>query len=683
MRRLLWALVTCSALAVPASGGAAVDVGEAMRGLVEADWLERDKRFSPPKTVPAASSTVNMYGATTAEDASGGCDGVKNGRWGFHTASGETDPWWQVDLGKTSRLDRVVVFNRTDRGSAPRTKSIRLLVSDDAKDFKLAYQHDGTVFGGVKEGKPLTVSFKDKPVSARTVRLDIVGRCSFALDEIEVYAADAPEKNIALGKPADQKSVGQYSYPGTLPEGMDSAPPPSKGGGFSLAHIRDVVERAKALASRLRPHAAALEPELAKLDARLASLEKDANPPEPVRRDIYLDACRLKRQVAFCNPLLKLDKLLFVKRHNSGGVFHMCDQFYGCNAKPGGGLYVLSDPFGSSPKLTDLLENSTVESGRLKGQKLAPGGFLSPELSFDGKTILFAYTQAKATATYQWGPEISYHIFKCNADGTRLVQLTDGDWDDFDPCFLPNGRIVFVSERRGGYLRCGRHCPTYTLFSMEPDGSDIVCTSFHETHEWNPSVTNDGMIIYTRWDYVDRDTNIAHHPWVCYPDGRDPRSFHGNYPTRREARPWMEMSIRAIPGSHKFVAVTGAHHGHAFGSLVLIDHRREDDGAMSQLERLTPDVPFAEAEGRPVANYMVYGTPWPLSEDDYLCVYDPNAKNRGIYWIDRFGNKELIYRDPAISCVDPIPLRPRPRPPIIPDATTQTAAARKAAGAEP
>ena len=181
------------------------------------------------------------------------------------------------------------------------------------------------------------------------------------------------------------------------------------------------------------------------------------------------------------------------------------------------------------------------------------------------------------------------------------------------------------------------------------------------------------MLVYTRWDYVDRDTNIAHHIWTCYPDGRDPRSFHGNYPTRREGRPWMEMGIRAIPDSNKFVASTGAHHGHEFGSLVLIDPRVEDDGGMSQLTRLTPDTPFPEAEGRPVSQYSRYGTPWPLSEDDYLCVYDADAKNRGVYWLDRFGNRELIYRDPAISCVSPIPLHARPMPPVIPSATSQAA----------
>ena len=60
------------------------------------------------------------------------------------------------------------------------------------------------------------------------------------------------------------------------------------------------------------------------------------------------------------------------------------------------------------------------------------------------------------------------------------------------------------------------------------------------------------------------------------------------------------MQIRALPGSHRYVAVAAAHHGHEFGSLVLIDPRGEDDGAMSQLTRLTPEVPLPESEGRPL-----------------------------------------------------------------------------------
>jgi Hydrazine synthase alpha subunit middle domain len=465
---------------------------------------------------------------------------------------------------------------------------------------------------------------------------------------------------------------------------------------FSLECIDNLVSRAESLAARLRDTAdtAKLDRLLSSLKAsqeELAAVRNAKDVPEARRKMLYLQVRKTFRKIVFLNPLLTdIDRLLFIKHHKPTGPFHMCDQFYGCNAVAGGGLYVLADPFTPHPKLINLLENAKVEDGRLKGQKLT-GGFLSPEISFDGTKILFGHSECKttdaarkyydneATDTYQWTEVCCYHLFQVNADGTSLTQLTDGAYDDFDPCFLPNGRVAFITTRRGGFLRCGRYCPTYTLFSMKPDGTDIVCLSFHETHEWQPSVDNNGMLAYTRWDYVDRNTDIAHHMWTCYPDGRDPRSFHGNYPLRREDRPWMEMDIRAIPDSHKYIATAGAHHGNALGSLVLIDRRKEDDGAMSQLTRLTPDTLFPEAEcaHKDIAKFSRYGTPWPLSEKDFLCVYDKNAKNHGIYWIDADGNKELIYRDPKIRCMSPMPFAARDVPPLIPDQTTQYASSKK------
>ena len=447
---------------------------------------------------------------------------------------------------------------------------------------------------------------------------------------------------------------------------------------------REVLRRGEKLAARLQPLAdpARLGPlaaELRRLEAQWTAAEQAGPVPEAVRKETVRRAGELVRRIAFCNPRLAgIQRLLFIKRHDPGGPYHMCDQYYGCNARPGGGLFILERPFDNDPKLVDVLADSVVENGRLKGCKLAGGAMLSPELSFDGKTILFAYTECKSKGPYEWRPDCCYHLFKVGVDGRGLTQLTDGPWDDFDPCCLPGGRVAFVSERRGGYLRCGRNCPVYTLFSMEPDGGDIINLSYHETHEWHPSVNHDGMLVYTRWDYVDRDTNVAHHPWICYPDGRDPRSFHGNYPLKRESRPWMEMSLRVIPGSHKYVATAAGHHGHALGSLVIVDPRIEDDAAMSQVQRLTPEVPFPEANAkREVRSFQQYGTPWPLSEDDFLCSYDPAAKNHAIYWIDRDGNKELIYRDPAIACESPMPLTARPKPPVLPDETVQTASARR------
>ncbi len=480
---------------------------------------------------------------------------------------------------------------------------------------------------------------------------------------------------------------------------------------------RDPLDIILRRTSTLLEHLKQLEgaPSLRSEERRLSLLEEEATgipvAQSEARRGLFDKAVCLRREIALKNPLLDFDNIVFLTHHKQGrGDKHMVDQYEGHNARPGGGLHILKDAFGAKPLAANVLENATVANGRLRGQALTDGSFISLELDYDAKTIYFAWTQAEdvpADASwegqfwtaaeaqaanklhYYWSEETCYHVFKARFDGTGLVQLTDGPWNDFDPCVLPNGRLTFVSERRGGFLRCGaRPNPTYTLYGMMPDGTDIHCLSAHETHEWHPSVTHDGMIVYTRWDYVDRDSDIAHHPWICYPDGTDPRSYHGNYPAFRERRPWMELSIRAVPNSHKFVATAAPHHGENYGSLVLIDHRAKDDGASSQLQRITPEVHFPESELMPGVpgpphkggnrRGQVYGQAWPLSEDFYLCVYDPQEEHYGLYLLDSFGNKIHLYTDPEVPCLDPIPLKARRRPPVIPSRTTQALADRTA-----
>jgi hypothetical protein len=402
----------------------------------------------------------------------------------------------------------------------------------------------------------------------------------------------------------------------------------------------------------------------------------------PARMKLFVKVAKLRREITFSNPLLNFDKILFLKRHfnpiaeKKGN--HMCDQYFGFHAIKGGGIFILDNPFSNNPKVRNVLENSVCENGRFKGRKLtSKGGFLSPELSFDGKTIFFAYTDIDENSKrYTWTKDNTYHIFKVNVDGSHLRQLTDGITNDFDPCIMPNGRIMFISERRGGYGRChGRPVPSFTLHSMNNDGSDIIILSPHETNEWHPGVTNNGMIMYTRWDYVDRGAMQAHHLWLTTPDGRDSRSIYGNFSSSAHVRPHMEMDGRAIPGSHKLIATAACHHGQAYGSLVLIDPRIEDDDAMAPVRRITPDQLFPESEIESHTGSARYSSAWPLSEHFYLCVNDPQSRvyvgtnnNYSIYLLDAFGNREKLYQDPEISCLNPIPLKPRKKPPVIPHA---------------
>ncbi len=413
------------------------------------------------------------------------------------------------------------------------------------------------------------------------------------------------------------------------------------------------------------------EQQLGGLAARAASAA-----PGTERKNLFLEACALRRGMALTNPLLDFDRIVcMLEQPGDARIIEQARAIW--NGHSNGGGPVIIRNFKAQAECVPALAGIPVAAGSWVGKELT-GKFSGLELSYDANELLFA-----ATA----GNEV-WRLFRFNLSTRQLVQLTESPCDDFDPCLLPSGRIAFTSTRRGGVGRCvlTPQSLTYTLHSMEPDGSDIVCLSYHETNEWAPSLSHEGKLVYTRWDYVDRHWGTAHHFWECFPDGRDPRNYHGNYPLPwsampgdvqpsqygkeqlvygRVLRPDAELSFRAVPGSPKYTATAVGHHEGFSGSLVLLDTRIPDDGKMAQLKRITPEYPFPEVE--PNAPHA-YGTAWPLSEDYYLCNF-----NFGLYLLDRFGNRDVIY-DPGqgpYRVRDPFPLRSRPTPPVIPVMTWQ------------
>ncbi len=401
---------------------------------------------------------------------------------------------------------------------------------------------------------------------------------------------------------------------------------------------------------------------------------------------VFAAAMTLQREVALRNPLLaELKDIAFVKRFPAAHA-HMCDEWYGRCSVPGGGLYVIRDAFSPQPTLQDYVSETPVQNGQYEGETLKPGSFVTPEVSYDGQTIYFAFSgntvdfseyrrsdEYEKNEYYFNSPERAYHIFAINADGSNLRQVTHGTWNDFDPAELPNGRLVFLSERRGGEGRCHpRPCPSYVMCSMLPDGSDIQPLSFHEINEWSPTVTNDGRIIYSRWDYVDRSNSAGQHPWICHADGRDPRALYGQYEGGGSK---VQADLRPVPESPLFFGTMYGHHHGSWGTLVVYDSRIVDDGTKNCWKYLTGDIPgYRGKEWR-----GAYATPFPLDETFFLTVYSPNASPNsllapyrkpptphGIYLMDKFGNKILVYRGEDIPCNGPFPLRPRKRPAPMP-----------------
>ena len=473
-------------------------------------------------------------------------------------------------------------------------------------------------------------------------------------------------------------------------------PPPTAAPRVDYAkHINVVIERGLKLARSQRilgADVAEYEQTLRGVAKELQSLAEKKTGPEKLRH-LYNKARWSVRNMALGNPLLDFDTILFVKR--APGMFpHVCDQYYGWWSRGGGGICLLKDFKGSNPQVVCLTED------------WPKGNFLRPELSYDGRRVLFAYckhypevSKVADKVDKQALPEDSfYNLFEMNVDGSNVRQLTRGRYDDFDGRYLPDGRIVFLSTRKGialqagrssaaatsddtcpdSFVRCGggNHRPVavFTLHTIDSDGGNLHAISAFENFEWTPSVAADGRLIYARWDYIDRFNGHFMSLWSSNPDGTNAQLVYGNY----TKRPQCVFEARPIPGSTKLVFTATAHHSITGGSLCLLD-RREGSEFERPITRLTPEVPFPETE-RNVDMY--YAGPYPLSEEYFLVGFsdrrlpshrlmndaDPkNPKNAmGIYLFDALGNLELLHRDPEISSMTPIPVRPRSKPPTLP-----------------
>lgn len=662
--RACFAVVAVAGLTLQAVPRADAADGEALRAMVEADWLRQLRRCSGSGSERGQPASRQAGQSVPPEvDAAGGCDGVKDGGIGFHTSQ-DKNPWWQVDLGRPYPISRVVIYNADD--CAPRAKNLMVLLSKDGRKWDTAYRHDGTVFYGAGDGKPLSVPTEG--ATARFVRAALPGTEYLHLDEVEVYGTeDQMKENLALGKPAAQSSASEWS---TQPKGWKA----SLNIQFPPAAIRDALKRSELLLDDLcgLQGAPDLDSEAVTLERLQRELSEVESLDEAARLALYRKVRSLGRDLALKNPLFADKPIVFLKRRRfTQQMLHeYLGYYYDYKNIAGGGVYVLERP-GRSLEVRDLIRG-----------RLPRGNYTTLALSYDARTIYFAFAERAAKKPDYYSPERRcFHVFAMDADGGNLRQLTDGPNDDFDPRPLPDGGIAFMSTRRGGFGRCHggwEPLPAYTLHRMDASGRNVRTLSFHETNEWHPSVLNDGRIVYSRWDYVDRSAANFHGLWVSNPDGSNPSILFGNYTKHINAC----FQPQAIPGSGRIVFVAGAHHAAVGGSLVVVDpvrvglDPRTGRDRFEAIEVLTPEVTFPEGRGWPDSYFH---SPWPLSENYFLVAFsfDPlpgmSARvNRdtytGLYYFDRFGNMELLCREPGISCMYPIPLAPRPAPPVLPSA---------------
>ena len=294
-------------------------------------------------------------------------------------------------------------------------------------------------------------------------------------------------------------------------------------------------------------------------------------------------------------------------------------------------------PSGASLRVLDL------DTGKQRVLLDDPqGGIRDPQVHYDGKKIVFAYRP---------GGTAHYHLHEIGSDGSGLRKLTDGAFDDFEPTYLPNDEIVFVSSRCNRWVNCWL-TPVATLYRCGRDGGNIRSISLNIEHDNTPWLLPDGRVLYTRWEYIDRSQVHYHHLWTANPDGTAPMTYFGNL------QPGLVMiDSKPIPGSEKVISVFSPGHGqkeHA-GPLAIVDPKAGPDDGKSV---------------RTIAKAANYRDPWAFSEQCFLA-----ARGNALVLMDDAGHEENVLvlsedeKKTGLWCHEPRPLAPRPREAAVVDRT--------------
>ena len=400
------------------------------------------------------------------------------------------------------------------------------------------------------------------------------------------------------------------------------------------------------------------------------------------------------RGALLANPLLDAGKILFVRRNISNGAARRDMKqklgFISLNshchvtiAKEGWNdeIAVLSNIRGD-PRIETLYK----PAGDVIVRDL--------DLDFSGEKLLFSSLDSNR----QWA------VCEVGANGGNLKQISpsaypDVDW--FDANYLPDGRILMLSTASYQGLPCENGSrPMAQVYLLDPGTGNIRRLTYEQDSNYTPSITGDGRIMYTRWEYSDLPHYFSRILMTMNPDGTSQMPVYGSgsyYPTAL-------LHARVIPNDqNRVIGIVGGHHDLSeIGRLVLFDtslsrrypfkvnpkekiwgpegsHLRisvvlpkEETGCVAEIpgrgETVEGDVCDAQTGNQWQRKKPYFTHPWPLDGTYFLVSAKLDSTALwGLYLVDLFDNMTLLAEAEDAAFFEPMMFEPRIRPPVIPD----------------
>lgn len=380
--------------------------------------------------------------------------------------------------------------------------------------------------------------------------------------------------------------------------------------------------------------------------------------------DVAIKALAFKREILMANPLLDMDKVI-VTKYNLGK-----------NAR-----YVMAPSLGTQPNNWSNQYSASrggfdaqiVELSGLRGDKLKERLIYKPNsdasvtdvhLHWDADRMLFTSTDSAR----RW------HVFEVKTDGTGLKNVTaaipEPDIEWADGAYLPDGRLIINTTLGYHGVPCVDGADAVgNLALYDPKTGYLRRLTFDQDNNWNPTVMNNGRVMYTRWEYTDLIHYFSRFVMHMNPDGTENKSLYGS----GSWFPNSTFDMQPLPGgSSAFVGIISGHHGIArSGRLIIFDpakSRKEEKG-------MVQEIPFSQRPIIPIIkDEMVNGVwpqfikPYPLS-DKYFLVTAKLTPNSlwGIYLVDIYDNVTLLIESEEAGYINSIPSLKKPTPPAIPD----------------
>ena len=669
---------------------------------------------------PSWSEAVQSARATSskivpAEDAAGAVDGRKTKSFDLHTNQ-DPSPWWQVDLGRAHELEEAVV----EAGHCDeRLKDFQVKLSDDGKTWRTAYESKGETKGR----KTFRIPFGGQ--AGRFLRIQVPTRTWMHLSEVEVFAKGVPKKNIALKRPADQSSVSTWStrtiklrremgdWREDVATGGKVIAKLLRDAGPQSAELRDEVkqlvdakarlddarwgelyQRAAGLAAvwgpvrrqwqlvdlealsrafehltacfpESYPHAATVRSRLAKFAVQIDSIRAGVEAGKAESWREMGEVIALQREILLGNPLFDFEMLLLVRRKATN---------LGLPANWQSNCVLRKTGYDND---IAVLHPVTPEGRITSIYKPQDDTFVGDvELHFDATRLMFSKPGAK-TPWQVYEADIDPNTGALRSRPRQVTPDKGADVNNYDPCYLPNGDILYCSTAPMVAVPCvNGGTAVANLFRLDRTTGTTRQLCFDQDHSWCPTVLNNGRVLYLRWEYADLPHSNSRILFHMNPDGTAQMEYYGS----NSYWPNGIFYARPIPGhATQVIGIVTGHHGvRRMGELVLFDPakgRREADGVVQRIPGWGRTVEPVVRDRLVDASWPRFLHPFPLGCADgrdsgkfFLASMQPDASSPwGIYLVDVFDNMLLLKETPGYALFEPMPLRRQVTPPAVAD----------------